>query len=51
MKDLYSQKVDMKDENGLYFIYRDVYFDYSDKLLLEKNKMRYDITILLPRKI
>jgi len=48
MKDLYHSDFEkLKDEKWLYFMYRDVYFEELDKVLLDDNKIRYDITILL----
>ena len=50
MKDLYENvESDYKSENeGLYFMYRDVFFDDKDWDLLKSNHIRYDITIILP---
>ena len=49
MKDLYSNwSMNKKDDDWLYFMYRDVSFNEKDKELLKSNNIRYDITIILP---
>jgi len=50
MKNLYkSVWEDYKREDvGLYFMYRDVFFNDDDKKILKNNNIRYDITIILP---
>jgi len=48
MKELYN-KWTIKDDYGLYYMYRDIYFDDDNKQLLRKNNIRYDITIILPK--
>ena len=49
MKDMYKYKNDLKDNEWLYYMYRDVYFDDNDLNILRENKIRFDITIILPQ--
>ena len=51
MKSMYKQSSDLKLDHWLYFMYRDVFFDEKDKKILRENKIRYDITIILPELI
>jgi glucose-6-phosphate isomerase, archaeal len=52
MKHLYEYKdANMADSEGLYFMYRGIYFSDTDKHTFESNNLRYDITIISPQKI
>ena len=46
MQDVLLDK-DIKEPSELYFMYRDIY-DLSDKSILEKHKLRYDVTMIKP---
>ena len=50
MKDLYLDIDTTIDANEwLYFMFRSVYLNDNDKILFEKNNMRYDITVIIPK--
>ncbi len=49
MEKLYESKLDLDKNTWLYFMFRDVFFEDNDKKILDKNNIRYDITILSPQ--
>lgn len=52
MKELYHWEIEnINNSEVLYYMYRDVYFDLEEKALLSTNKIRYDITIIVPKVI
>ncbi len=50
MQNLYMWDFDknISKDKPLYFMYRDVFFGEADKILLDDNNIRFDITIILP---
>ncbi len=49
IKDLYQKWDKIEDDFGMYYMYRWLYLSEDDKKVFEKNNMRYDITILVPK--
>ncbi len=48
MKELYSTDEDIEDEKWLYFMFRWVYTSKYAEDKFKENKLRYDITVLIP---
>lgn len=51
MSKLYPPWAKLKDEEDLYFMYRDVYFSEEDREKFRANNLRYDITVISPLNI
>ncbi len=49
MKKMYLKDDRINDNLPLYFIFKDVFFSKADKKLLDKEKVRYDVTVILPK--
>jgi len=51
IKDLYINKNFFQDNEPLYLMFRDVYLSEEDEKIFKKHNLRYDVTVILPKKI